>query len=136
MTPLPQCCNPFDKKCNRCAKTNLTCISGNYNSNVSELLGLYACVTCKRQLYRIQNSEHCRKINNTIQQATKKNMHIFKKRGQKRVEAEKDDEYVCKAVDDECKRVKLASALQEMISALPAKKFTSIYQMLIMRSHM
>lgn len=76
MTPLPKCCNPFQKKGHDSVKNKLYFLSEKCDEKFSDLFGLFVCNTCKRQLHQKKDSVQFKKINkstiNRIEQFEKK----------------------------------------------------------------
>ena len=129
MTPPPKCINPFKKKGHSCYRKHLTFLSENYDSRFSELYGSYVCVTCLRQLYKTKNVVRFDTTNDTTKKQSEGAIVEKEKEDESELDEEFDFEkkdndcnYVCKAIDDKCKRLKVAAAIEEIITASPAKK--------------
>lgn len=131
MTPPPKCCNPFSKEGHNHVKTNLFLLTKKWDKKFSALYGLYVCARCKKQLYENKDSVNFENFERPVNQALEKieeDEHEPSNDEEDEVEIEKeiksvktDQDYVCKAVDNKNKRLRLAAAVQEALMA-PAKK--------------
>lgn len=124
MVPPPTCCNPFNRKGHSRSKNNLTFISKNYDDKFNALIGFYVCDSCKRQVYRNKNFQF--KV--VVPEKENKELNLEKTETEDKEDiklnlSEDDQNFVCKSVDDQCKKRKLVDTLQKIITAPPAKKF-------------
>lgn len=123
MPAPPKCCNPFDLERHNNVKTKLSYLSENHDVQFRNLFGSYVCSSCKRLMYRKKDSFNFKK-----RQAIEAGVEYNEKENKddeeeiESVNSVKDADFVCKSVDNENKRRKLAAAFQEVIMAPPSKK--------------
>lgn len=115
------CCNPFNKKSHN-VKSNLFYVSKNYDENFKKVFGLFICGSCKRRLY-----ENCDSVvlNNSVSNLSPVQIDHDEEQEETELESTdnlKDKDYVCKCVDNENRKRKLVTAVQEAIMAPRSKK--------------
>lgn len=128
MTPPAACCNPFNKQGHNCVYTNLFLLTSKCDDKFESLFGLYVCAPCKVKLYKNKDTfrlENFPKLLESSQEKIEDELTEDEENMKEDNESKsltRDEDFVCKAVDDEINRLKLASAFQDAIMAPPAKK--------------
>ena len=104
-----------------------------YDKKFKDLFGFYLCFACKTKLYKNEDYAQFQNINKHQEAQSKDKVNLQNEVEDKEdeedeedemesVSSEKDEKYVCKSVDNKNKRLRLATAIQEVIMVPPAKK--------------
>lgn len=127
MTPPPKCCNPFKKEKHNSVKNNLYYLSSKHDKKFTSFFGLYVCLSCKSKLYANGNFCQLDKAESSKNQPDQMREVDEEQDIDEEIEvklniSEKDEDFVCKAVDKEIKKRELAKALTEAVMSTSAKK--------------
>ena len=127
MAPPPKCCNPLQKKNHNNVKNKLYYFTNDCDQRFSALFGSYVCNVCKVQLYKNKDSFQLKKVEKCVDnQSAQNKQQVEEDDEEMEKESTGDDDndktYVCKAVDNRNKKLKLAATLQEAIMAPSSSK--------------
>lgn len=117
MAPVPKCCDPFKKKGHKNYRKNLTYLHQNCDQRLRLFTGLYICASCKTMLYNNKKPCNLDDFNDKNEVIDVENIEEAET-DEEEVEVDsvkKDPDFVNSRIDNQVKRMKLASSLEKAI---------------------